>query len=577
MIKYCKDRILDLDRYQIALIAIVVLAFVLRIWGIDFGLPYIYHTDEWFEVKRALKLGAGNFDFGRITKGGYFYLLFLEYGFYFAILRICNVVHSSEQFLYRLLQDPTSIWLIGRITTAFVGTLNCFLLYVLGKYAFSKTVGLFASFFMAIYILHVASSHYITVDIPLVTLITMCFIIMYWRHAGTYRNKDYMLLGVLVAIAVMTKITAAVVIFPIFYFHFCNIKLECSRVTAKSYILNKRFIMFLVVLAVVYILGNPGILVKFGGIVKWAGSFVNPYAANRDSLYPQLSNRSDSPFNYYLGVLFPVKYFILTIFIFGGFFICLRKYCGKQLFLFFLIPYCFFLVSSKSKELIYARYVLPIIPILFIYAGVFFEYLLKPAGKFRIYRYMLITTILIGGIYPVLKDSIVFDMNKVKPDTRTLAKEWVEKNIPADSVVYITGGLTHPSTMTVSLNMNPELMDEMIFDRLLLTGEIMSSKKDKFYQIKKKVLVEKKTFHLVLTHNRKQLENALNKKMGDYIVLTGKAKGPFTLDANRETFPEIYRLLKWADSDDFKLINTFKPTKGLTGPVILIYKCVVKR
>ena len=131
-------------RFQISLALILIVAFILRIWGINFGLPHIYHTDEWFEVKRALKLGAGVFDFDRVRKGGYFYLLFVEYGVYFVILKIFGVIKSSDAFLLKLFQDPTHIWLIGRVTTAIIGTFNVFILYLLGKHAFSKGVGLFA-------------------------------------------------------------------------------------------------------------------------------------------------------------------------------------------------------------------------------------------------------------------------------------------------------------------------------------------------------------------------------------------------------------------------------------------------
>ncbi len=58
------------------LIAILLAAFVLRVWGASFGLPFVYHPDEGFEVNRALQLGTGEFDFNffRMVKGGYFYL-----------------------------------------------------------------------------------------------------------------------------------------------------------------------------------------------------------------------------------------------------------------------------------------------------------------------------------------------------------------------------------------------------------------------------------------------------------------------------------------------------------------------
>jgi hypothetical protein len=144
-------------RFQIFLALILIVAFILRIWGINFGLPHIYHTDEWFEVKRALKLGAGVFEFERVKKGGYFYLLFMEYGVYFVILKIFGIIKSSDEFLFKIFQDPTPIWLIGRVTTAIIGTINVFILYLLGKRAFSKGVGIFAGFFLAIHFIHVQS------------------------------------------------------------------------------------------------------------------------------------------------------------------------------------------------------------------------------------------------------------------------------------------------------------------------------------------------------------------------------------------------------------------------------------
>ena len=95
------------NKIRIIMFAILLLAFMLRIWGIGFGLPYIYSTDEWFEVKRALKLGAGLFEFERTGKGGYFYLLFIEYGIYYLILKLFGLmkqcfikprVHSRLRF-----------------------------------------------------------------------------------------------------------------------------------------------------------------------------------------------------------------------------------------------------------------------------------------------------------------------------------------------------------------------------------------------------------------------------------------------------------------------------------------------
>ena len=42
-----------------AAVALVALGALLRVWGIDFGLPFLYHTDEVPIVSRALRVPAG--------------------------------------------------------------------------------------------------------------------------------------------------------------------------------------------------------------------------------------------------------------------------------------------------------------------------------------------------------------------------------------------------------------------------------------------------------------------------------------------------------------------------------------
>jgi len=53
------------------IVDIGALALTLRLLAVGYGLPHIYSTDEGFEVHRALKLGAGAFEFHRVSKGGF--------------------------------------------------------------------------------------------------------------------------------------------------------------------------------------------------------------------------------------------------------------------------------------------------------------------------------------------------------------------------------------------------------------------------------------------------------------------------------------------------------------------------
>ena len=163
---------------KFAILIVIALAFSIRIWGIGFGLPEIYSTDEWFEVKRALKLGALSFDFDRVAKGWLYYLLFFEYGIYYGLLKIFGTVKNSGEFLFKILYDPTEIWLLGRVSSAIIGTINCYLIYKIGKTLKNRVAGIFGALFLVFNLIHVQSSHLISVDIPLVFFISIAILML---------------------------------------------------------------------------------------------------------------------------------------------------------------------------------------------------------------------------------------------------------------------------------------------------------------------------------------------------------------------------------------------------------------
>ena len=58
----CTDRPTAEDwAFRSAAAIVFVAAVVLRVWGINFGLPNLYHPDEWRIVARALSFGTGSF------------------------------------------------------------------------------------------------------------------------------------------------------------------------------------------------------------------------------------------------------------------------------------------------------------------------------------------------------------------------------------------------------------------------------------------------------------------------------------------------------------------------------------
>jgi len=47
---------------RLAPISLTIVACFVRLWGIDFGLPYAYHVDEHFYVPHAWAMGQGQID-----------------------------------------------------------------------------------------------------------------------------------------------------------------------------------------------------------------------------------------------------------------------------------------------------------------------------------------------------------------------------------------------------------------------------------------------------------------------------------------------------------------------------------
>ncbi len=202
------------------LVAILLVAFGLRVWGASFGLPFVYHPDEGFEVNRALQLGTGEFDFNlfRMLKGGYFYLLFVEFGFLFVILKVLGFVSSTNDFAMWFIRDPSIFYLTGRVTTGVIGTIAVYLLYRIGARVHSARAGLIAAALLASNVFQVVHSHYITVDIPL-TCLCLAGLLFIVRIDQSGSTTDYIGACLFAALATITKLPGVLLVIPLFAVH----------------------------------------------------------------------------------------------------------------------------------------------------------------------------------------------------------------------------------------------------------------------------------------------------------------------------------------------------------------------
>ena len=403
-------------RIRLLLFCFVFLGFLVRIAGIDFGLPFIYHDDEPIIVNYALAYGTGDFNPHFFNVPPLLsYVLFAGYGlFYIAGLGL-GLFSGVRDFAYLYLNDPTVFYLIGRIALGVLpGTFSVLLIYFLGKKLFSVKAGLISAFFLALNFLHVRDSHYIYFDIPLAFFL-IAFFIKSLDLARTDSWRDHIWVGVLAGM------TTAVKYFAPLLAPFLVLLILHNSVYFRISVLRRALKTFsiIAVAAAVFFSLHPYAFINFAEFIR------------------QLSNIPVTP----LGPLFHLKVslagssgvFVIVFAFLGIILSAVRKNRGALLMAVFVFYYYFVLVFKSQAA---ARYVMPMIPVLIVFASYF---LCSIAGTFKVsYREKTATALLaLVLVFPSAQKTFLLDMLFMERDTRTLAYDWVKETLPASSMLAI--------------------------------------------------------------------------------------------------------------------------------------------
>lgn len=194
-------------RFALAVAALLTAAFVLRVWGVDHGMPWAYNTDENAHfVPRAIGM------FGHDLNPRYFvnppaftYVLHAVFAVWFG-----GREGVSEAFA----TDPTPVWITARVTAAVLSTVAVGLLVWAGSRLFGRGAGLLAGGVLAVAFLPVFYSHQALNDAP--TLAPVCLALA--GAAGILRgggSRDWAIAGVGLGLACATKYTGGIVLLAI--------------------------------------------------------------------------------------------------------------------------------------------------------------------------------------------------------------------------------------------------------------------------------------------------------------------------------------------------------------------------
>lgn len=196
------------------LAGLFLLALVLRLWAIDFGLPYDLTADEPHHIVQALKIGAGEGGplvrmWHTVGKSGLDTILFAEYALLFAFWWVTGRVDTPEDFALQYLVDPSAFYLAGRVTVAVLGASTCLLVFAAGRRMYGPRVGLGAAALAAVSYYHAAASHIINVHVPM-TFALAASLAAFVAYEDTRRRRWLLLAGALSGAAIALAYTAAI-------------------------------------------------------------------------------------------------------------------------------------------------------------------------------------------------------------------------------------------------------------------------------------------------------------------------------------------------------------------------------
>ena len=436
---------------KITLSLIVFLGFLLRLYGINFGLPFMYHADEPIVVNHAMAYGLGDlnphfFAIPPLVS----YILFALYGAYFFIGKALSLFTSPESFALAFLKDPTAFYLIGRFFIGVLaGTATIIAVYVLARKLFSERTALVSALFAAVTFISVQHSHYIYVDTMMVLFLILTCIAAVDIAAGK-GIRPYIIAGICAGIATATKYNGAVIFVVVISAHFSGGQ---KRPVARLFI-------SLLAMCVACIALNPYSFLDLSGFI---GGLVNQAGTEYTS-----------------GLLYHLRYSLLegagaALVILGT--IGMAYYGVREprrnlaIISFPMIFYAVLCFFSQPHE----RYVLPLIPFLIVYASAIICEKIK-----NVFAALLLVMVI---ILPNLTRSVYSDRLFTQDDTRTIAAKWIESNIKDGSKIAIEHSFFCPR-----LNQTAE----QIYEKLSYPAG-KDAVKDKRINLAMKLTVEKKT------------------------------------------------------------------------------------
>jgi hypothetical protein len=348
---------------------------------------------------------------------------------------ICEVVPPDSFFgrLMNVSHQPrfTHLTYTGRALSALFDTLTILAVGLLAQELFNRWAGVIAASLACFAVLHIQNAHFGTVDTAAGLFATLT-IWMLVRMVRRWRIKDGLLAGVFMGLAVGSKVNTGLLIVPLVAAHIQGNGL-------KRYSLSTRFWLSLLAGGISFALTNPyavldpvpfvtGITTQaalVSGGLDWV--FARQYSGSVPLIY-----MIDQQARWLLGL--PLSLAVYAGLVWG----IIRAIRLRSHSIVITVLWASLMTISTSVQFVkFPRYMLPVMPTLFVLAGgMFSSWLTQPQGS-KLHRkkfaaLLLALTSTSAGVY-----AFAFVHMYEAPHPWVEASEWVYRTLPPGTTLIV--------------------------------------------------------------------------------------------------------------------------------------------
>ena len=402
---------------------VIVLAFALRVSGLQYGLPSVYNPDEVAIMARALSFAKGTLNpHNFLYPTFYFYVLFGWVGAYLGFVWLTGGVASVAALQQLYFTDPTGIYTAGRLLGAVLGTLCVPAIYRLGRQLFDVRVGLAAAAFLAVAPLAVRDSHYVKHDIPatLAVIVAMAAIVRVWPCGVEQPGRsDGLLAGAMCGVAFSTHYYCVFLALPLAWAIVRRWGSMGWRIVAR-HLFTAGFVS-----AVVFFALSPFIL--FEPITAW-----RDVTANRAIVIDRaVESGAFAPATRYAEILWTDSAGKAVVALAAAGAGLMVVVAPARALLLLAFPVAFFgLIANTAPA---SRYLNPVLPFVVLFAAWALAYVSNSFGARRVAFALAVAACCLAPLLASVRTGAFFRT----PDTRAVAEAFIKTRIPAGSSILV--------------------------------------------------------------------------------------------------------------------------------------------